>query len=86
MEEENKFSNNLDVENMLQSSYEVDNESCEDSEVDASRSKITLEFSSPTRDMENAKILLEFVQAIKDDNCSYIKEFLEEDECNRTGM
>jgi hypothetical protein len=81
-EEKNLIKNTEDLDNLLQDSYEIDNESYEDSEVEGSKSRITLGFSSASKEIENGKIFLEFIQAIKDDNSKQVKEFLDEDDEN----
>jgi hypothetical protein len=81
-EEKNKNLNTEDIDNLLQESYEIDNESFEDSEVEVSKSRITLRFSSASEEMDNFKIFLDFIQAIKDDNSKYVKEFMDEHEGN----
>jgi len=83
MEEAQNLNKNIeDLDNLLKNSYEIDNESFEDSEVEESKSRITLGFSSASKEIEDGKIFLEFIQAIKDDNSKQVKEFLEEDNRN----
>ena len=84
-EEDKNLCNNHNNEmaDLLKDSYDIDEESFQDSEAEVSNSKITLEISSTSAQMENENNFLDFIQAIKDDNWQSVKEILEEETSNR---
>jgi hypothetical protein len=83
-EEKNlQYNNSEEMADLLKDSYDIDEESFQDSEGEVSNSKITLHISSTSAQMENENTFLDFIQAIKDDNWQSVKEFLEEEASNR---
>ena len=83
--EEEKSLKNIKGEekvDLLKDSYDIDEESFQESDEEATNSKMTLGFSSASEQMENEKDFLDFIQAIKDDNWQCVKEYLEGDALN----
>lgn len=78
----NKIQDDEDLDNLLLDSYGIDNESLEDSDADKySYLTGTIQLSSASQ--ENEQDFLNFIQAVKDDNCEFVEEFIKQSEGNQ---
>jgi hypothetical protein len=72
-----------DAENMLKDSYDVDEQSYADSDSEiVVNSYQSIDLPS-VADWERTKNILDFIQAIKDENSQYVKDFITVEE-NKT--
>lgn len=72
-----------EIDNLLQDSYDIDKESIMDSASEYSGIS-HYEDDNETKDKENN--FLNFIQAVKDDNCEFVEEYLKKDGNNQLSI